>query len=431
MISVSIIVPIYNTEKYLEKCIRSLVNQTLDNIEIILVNDASPDNSSKIMEEYAGNYKNIKNIFLKENLYQGGARNKGIEIAEGEYLMFVDSDDYIDLDYCEKMYLSAKEDESDMVYSAFKKVDENGNIIKEQNIYSRAFAGVITDNKRKGFLEKSAYSFGKLFKKEIWEENGLGFPIRMKFEDIATIPLFMMYAKKCSYVKDTAYYYVKREGSTVTSGDPKQYKDALAATLLFKERMEERGFASLFQEELEHLVTKKYYAAYLRRCLTLNDERLLPNVDKVRKNLYQMYPDFWNNKYMGVFPVVDIMRMKMNDLGAKAALTWQNHYRETMLEDTEFAGAVCENFYRRKIDKIEDLIKNKGLKSVLLLGTPYKKLALSRILRELDIEIIDEAEVNQDILIIAANPGSEWNAERKYPQNKILNMEDYLNEYFD
>ena len=99
-IEVSVIVPVYNVEKYLNRCVESLLNQTYKNIEIILVNDASPDNSIAIMKEYEKKYPDIiKCIYLTKNVRQGGARNRGLKIAKGKFICFVDSDDWVDSDY--------------------------------------------------------------------------------------------------------------------------------------------------------------------------------------------------------------------------------------------------------------------------------------------------------------------------------------------
>ena len=103
MIKVSVIVPVYNVEEYLEKCLESLVNQTLKDIEIIVVNDGSPDNSQKIIDRYKEKYHNI--ISIEDiNHGQGYARNKGISLAKGKYIMFLDSDDTVELTILEKMY---------------------------------------------------------------------------------------------------------------------------------------------------------------------------------------------------------------------------------------------------------------------------------------------------------------------------------------
>jgi len=119
--NVSIIVPIYNVEPYLHRCLDSLVNQTLKDIEIICINDCSPDNSLDILKEYAEKDERINIINFEKNQGVSVARNTGIEIAKGEYIGFVDSDDYVDLDFYEKLYKKARETDADMVKASLKK----------------------------------------------------------------------------------------------------------------------------------------------------------------------------------------------------------------------------------------------------------------------------------------------------------------------
>lgn len=114
-VKVSVIVPVYNVEKFIDKCLDSLVNQTLKEIEIIVVNDGSPDNSQKIIDDYVKKYPSKVKSLIKENGGQGSARNMGLDIANGEYISFIDSDDWIDLDTLEKMYNLAKKEKSDIV----------------------------------------------------------------------------------------------------------------------------------------------------------------------------------------------------------------------------------------------------------------------------------------------------------------------------
>ena len=115
MKKVSVIVPVYNVEKYLKKCLDSLVNQTLRDIEIIIVNDGSLDNSQNIIDEYVKKYPELIKSFIKENGGQGSARNLGLDYATGDYISFVDSDDWLDLNALEEMYNLAKETKSDVV----------------------------------------------------------------------------------------------------------------------------------------------------------------------------------------------------------------------------------------------------------------------------------------------------------------------------
>ena len=115
MVKISIIVPVYNTEPYLEQCLDSIINQTLEDIEIICVNDGSTDNSLSILEEYASKDNRIR-IINQENKGQGFARNNGLKNVNGEYVLFVDSDDWIELNTCEALYKKVNELDLDMLF---------------------------------------------------------------------------------------------------------------------------------------------------------------------------------------------------------------------------------------------------------------------------------------------------------------------------
>jgi glycosyltransferase involved in cell wall biosynthesis len=133
-IKVSVIIPVYNVEKYIKKSLESVMNQTLKEIEIICVNDGTKDNSRKIIEEYAQKDERIK-IIDKENGGLSSARNAGMEIARGEYLGFVDSDDWIEETMYEKLYEKAKADESQMVICAVHKYDDKSKKIVDDDRY--------------------------------------------------------------------------------------------------------------------------------------------------------------------------------------------------------------------------------------------------------------------------------------------------------
>lgn len=146
---ISVIVPIYNTASLLPRCIDSLLNQTLDNIEIILVNDASPVNSLEIIKDYEKKYfPKIKTISSKINLKQGGARNLGIELAQGEYIGFVDSDDWCEPTMYQLLYEKAKSTNSEICYCYRKRVDENNNVL-EDKIRHHLHDGLVNDENLK------------------------------------------------------------------------------------------------------------------------------------------------------------------------------------------------------------------------------------------------------------------------------------------
>ena len=169
MKKVSIIVPVWGVEKYISKCLESLVNQTLDDIEIILVNDGSPDNSQKIIDEYVKRYPQKVISYIKENGGQGSARNYGIKVATGEFISFVDSDDYIELNMVEKMYIKAKKDKSDIVICGNYNVSENY-LHKKQDYFTSNY----NTNFENALFGKMAV-WNKLYKKNIIVDNKIFF----------------------------------------------------------------------------------------------------------------------------------------------------------------------------------------------------------------------------------------------------------------
>ena len=189
MAKVSIIVPIYNVEKYLEKCLESLVNQTLDDIQIILVNDGTKDNSGEIAKQYQEKHPN-KIIYLeKENGGLSDARNYGIPYATGEYVAFLDSDDYVELNLYEEMYNLAQKEKSDMVECDF---------IWEYPNESKRDTGLIYED-RKEMLEKvRVVAWNKLIKREILEKHQIRFPKGYRYEDVEFTYKLLPYLEKVS-----------------------------------------------------------------------------------------------------------------------------------------------------------------------------------------------------------------------------------------
>ena len=152
-VKVSIIIPVYNTEKYLRKCLDSVCNQTLQDIEIICVNDCSPDDSLEILKEYASNDNRIKIINFTENKGVAVARNTAIEQANGEYIGFVDSDDYVDLDFYEKLYNTAKSENAELVVGKTQMENENG-VKQKDPIFDNFFSQVRKNKLHFLFLDK-------------------------------------------------------------------------------------------------------------------------------------------------------------------------------------------------------------------------------------------------------------------------------------
>ena len=206
MVKVSVIVPVYNVEKYIIKCIDSIVNQTLKDIEIIVVNDGTKDNSIKLIEENF-NDDRIK-IFNKKNGGAASAKNYGIEKATGEFLFFVDGDDFID-ECLKEMYNKAKNTNSDLVICDYYKYFENET---KQHISIIPFYE--KENKKCSVISMPG-PVCKLVKREIIEKNNITFLENHCFEDNAIMPYLCALCNKFEYIQKPYYYYLQREGSAL------------------------------------------------------------------------------------------------------------------------------------------------------------------------------------------------------------------------
>lgn len=216
---VSIIVPIYNVEKYLPKCIESIINQTLTNIEIILVNDGSTDSSGKIADEYAKKDERII-VIHKENRGQGSARNVGIDIAKGEYIGFVDSDDWIDEEMYEKLYTNAKEYNSDVCVCNRNVYDEYSNIITSINVQQELIDNVngnlLDYVVNKLLFKHTVVVYNKIYKTNIIKNESIRFKeVReVGSEDALFNCQLLFHIKRISAINTTNHNQLAREGST-------------------------------------------------------------------------------------------------------------------------------------------------------------------------------------------------------------------------
>lgn len=218
MLKISVIVPVYNTENYLRECFDSLVSQTYKNIEFIIVNDGSKDNSIKIINEYSEKYPNFK-VINQENRGYSGARNSGLKIAEGDYIGFVDSDDYISPVMFEKMAQAAEKEQSDIVSCGFFRVFDNKKVKDSNELY----VSLLSKEKENipELLLDHAFVWNRIYRKKMLEENNIIFPYDIDFgEDIFFHKKALIFAKKVSYIRDVLYYYrQERKGAQTTKKD--------------------------------------------------------------------------------------------------------------------------------------------------------------------------------------------------------------------
>lgn len=274
MIKVSVIIPVFNTEKYISKCLSSLVNQTLDDIEIICVNDGSTDNSLEIIEKIANNDARIK-IINQEHKKQGAARNSGLRIAEGEYIGFVDSDDWVDLNYYEMLYNTAKKYDADIALATNVRIG-NGKTKKRLEITEEKTAVTLQEKIDIGNQVKNPCPTNKIYRHSMLKENNIIWQEGVYCEDKLFTIQAIYYANKIVTVPDVNYYYFRNPNSTVHTKSKKHTLDknnAKKAVLNFLREQnaqirdkefwaitEQKKFLSLpLLTKKESLKTAKYY----------------------------------------------------------------------------------------------------------------------------------------------------------------------------
>lgn len=439
MVKVSVIVPIYNVEQYLEKCLDSLVGQTLEGIEIILVNDASPDHSDVIMERYKEKYDNIQTIYLEKNRCLGGARNAGIEIAQGKYIMFVDSDDWLDLDYIEKMYEACEQSGSDIAYSAYKSMSEDGRELNETLFYPIEFSGELTIPKKRGIINGTIMAWGRLYSLALWKEIDLAFPEHLKYEDIATVPIYMLHANKCCCVLNTYYRYLIRQNSILHTRNV-GHDDVQKTTLLLVERLKKYGFYEQYLPEIEYFVVNRYYCRFLWRCLQFYDEIPYEKMQEARETVRRMFPQFEKNPYYYLFVPRDRMRMCMNEISPYTCAVWEQEFKDAMAKDENLYPSMQYPFYESKKEQIDNIMQ--GRKRVGLYGEEWKRKAVRWFFnKHYNMEIVDienatlEAMDLEELdIIIGVNPSACYDlygrmADADYYE-KVVNFEDTLAGYF-
>lgn len=218
---ISVVVPIYNAEKYIRRCVDSILLQTYKNLEVILVDDGSTDETPGILDDYARKDDRVR-VIHKENVGHAHSRNQGLLAATGEFITFMDCDDYMHPDFMEKMYGAICEDGSDMAICSFNYVDESGNRLgwSEPELKRNAVSSI---DAQKDFLTTyniEGFSWNKLVRRSILTNNDLRYPENQK----AFVDMFLWYralslCQRVSYVHDKIYDYYQMAGSVVHTID--------------------------------------------------------------------------------------------------------------------------------------------------------------------------------------------------------------------
>ncbi len=285
MPDISIIVPIYNSEKYLTKCLDSLINQTKKELEFILINDGSKDNSEKIIKKYQDN--RIK-YYKKRNQGIGKTRNFGITKATGKYIMFLDSDDYLALDACEKAYNKAIEEHLDLVVFDFYRVEKDK--LKEVIIPHFNNSSLIKNNNL--LLDINLGPCNKLYERELITKNNITFLDNMKYEDMTFVIETINNSKKIGKLDEFLYYYVIHSQSETTVRDNRIF-DIITIVHMIRGYFDKKNLDEVVKKLSVRILTN-----YTIQQRDQKDKKVgLKFIDCSFEYLETFVPDYKNNKY--------------------------------------------------------------------------------------------------------------------------------------
>ena len=286
MPDVSIIVPIYNAEKYIEKCIDSLINQTKKELEFILINDGSTDNTDKIIKKYKD--KRIK-YFKNKNQGIGKTRNFGLEKATGRYIMFLDSDDYLDKNTTKLMFDKAFSNNLDLVICDFYRVINNENheekLIDFKTTNLREMPNLLN--------EVNLSPWNKIYKKELIEKNNLKFVEDLKYEDTPFVCNALLKAKRIGKVNKCLNYYVIHGNSETTIRDERIF-DIIKIVNIVRKNLKKEYY---LKECLDKLTVRILTNYTIQQRMQENKKTGMRFIDEAFTYLKKEVPDYKNNKY--------------------------------------------------------------------------------------------------------------------------------------
>ena len=281
---ISIIIPFYNVENYIEKCINSVKAQTFTEFECILIDDESPDNSKQIAEKLIENDSRFK-IISQLNKGLGGARNTGLDNAKGDWIAFLDSDDWWHFDFLEKMYYYATQNDVDIINCRYENVNNTGETI---GINPTLPIGNYTNKEQLiSFYLTYPTAWNKLYRKKLW--NNLRFPEKVYYEDLATVFQLVFKAQNILFVDDILVSYNLREGSITKHFSNKQVSDRIIVFNIIKQTFKDKNIEnSLYLLNYVYLL----HIVYLTCCDVTQF-----NTGTTKKVLFKELQKRWDKKY--------------------------------------------------------------------------------------------------------------------------------------
>lgn len=292
---VSVIVPVYNTEKYLRKCLDSLVNQTIGDIQVVIVNDGSKDSSLSIIREYAERYPDKISYQSQENRGQAVARNRAIGMCEGEYIGFLDSDDFVKTDMFQRMYDRAKETGADYVACGYTDLtyEEDKEIILQEYVASKP-AYTTKDM----FFGALASPFLHLYRRDILLNSGVLFPEGVIYEDTAFYLNLIPHLTKLAVIEESLAFRTRHSNSTMTTFSAKKVEQIFTVLDFAINYYKEQGFDQCYGAELEYFCVRVLLCSSLQRISRVQKSKDRKELKQKTLNyISEHFPQYRENPY--------------------------------------------------------------------------------------------------------------------------------------
>ena len=291
----SVIVPVYNVEGYLEKCVQSVLAQTEKDFELLLVDDGSTDHSGKLCDTLAQTDSRIR-VIHQQNQGLGGARNTGIREAKAPWILLADSDDWIEPGILEKTLAAAgKVPDIDLVMFAYRTVDEAG---RELGVFRENMpkGQALSLDQRPDILLTAPCAWNKLYRASLFHDWGIEYPPRVWYEDVRTTPKLMTKARNMVFLDDVGYNYLQRKGSIMNSVNVERNREILEALEDVLGYFRQQGLSRRYHAELEHLAVAHVLLFALVRVLRM--DRKNPLLGQFAAFVKERFPHYRENKYL-------------------------------------------------------------------------------------------------------------------------------------
>lgn len=418
-IKVSIIIPVYNVEKYLRACLNSVVAQTLDHIEVIAVNDGSTDTSAEILKEYEEKYPELIKVFTITNHGVSYARNYGVNKAQGEYILFVDSDDLVSKNACEILYNKAKKDNNDIVRCRYVDLRKDPTTGKMVRTTSKAFTVAYTQNfsiaeYKHQLTHFSPYPWDKLYRRTLVMKHP--FPEGMRFEDLAIMYPMICEAKSLGVVSDRLYHYRRESDGSFLSSLSDKTLDIVRALELMVEGIRKQNRLEELYEEVEFICIRHIFA---RVSPILDDEKLRIGdfsnrgdyelkakiISECLDFLCEKFPNYKENRYLK-YSGTGRMQRNAFEVGTKedalAKLTWMEKTSEEEL-NAQFEREALEEEKRREKEQAKK--KKHKLRDAFRKTPVYMLFSLPRSVRY--TRFLNKYPVSEEKVLFVSKQGED------------------------